>query len=127
MGVHAENTCCIYAIRCDVNGKMFIGWSCEPERRAAQLAVSLRSDRKYAPGRSELAEDFRKYGLGHFHLHILEDDVRPGHRESRKRYWIKEYKSDDPEYGYNTPERNGKPAINRVEGLPPKPGQRCGA
>ena len=120
-------TCSIYAIRCDVNVKVFIGYSHDPERRAADCIISLNSTRCYAPGRPEFSEDFRKYGLEHFDLHILESDIPDGHVRSREAHWINEYKADDPEHGYNKPKQKPRMEFKRAEGLPPKPRQRDGA
>ena len=127
MGVTGTKPCSIYAIRCDVNGKMYIGQSSNPERRAEIHFTSLRSKQSYSCGSPEFQEDFRKYGPEHFKLYILEENVPIGKRREREAHWIKEYQTTDPQHGYNRCAMTTKPKVTRASGLPPKPGQRDGA
>lgn len=126
-GEHPKKPGSIYAIRCDVNGKMYIGYSADPEKRAAQHFAAIRNDRYYACGTPDFAKDVRQYGQEQFTLHVLEADVPPEKLRDRDAYWTKVYKTTNPEYGYNICKLVSRPLVNRAEGLPPKPGRKGAA
>ena len=110
----------IYAIRCKTTGKVYIGRSQDPNERMKQHLQSLkRGDNHY--GHASFKEDFDKYGISDFVGYILESGVMPTKFREREAFWINEYKATDPKYGYNKDTMQYGPALEIVNGLPPKP------
>lgn len=44
---------------------------------------------------------FRRWGVENFTFQILEEDINIEELNEKEQRWIKKYRSDDPEYGYN--------------------------
>lgn len=124
----------IYAIRCKDNGRMYIGATANltsrinthfrelmnREKRAVERDSNGRRIGGSTPEGSLWQRDFDKYGKESFEVYILEENVSKDVREEREDYWIRKYKSYEPEYGYNKrTERLAKVEI--IKGLPPLP------
>lgn len=118
----------IYAIRCTVNGKMYIGRSGALESRIRSHFGELRGGRKKMRDRNgritkaDFQLDYDKHGECAFEVVILEEKI--GYLESlrREQYWIEEYQTTDPRYGYNhRKEKYTGRTIPIVKELPPKP------
>ena len=118
----------IYAIRCKANGKMYVGRSGALESRIRCYFTELRAGRK--KGRDEngritkadIQLDYDKFGESAFEVVVLEENV--GYLEGlrREKYWIEEYQTTDPRYGYNRrTEKHAGRTIPIVKELPPKP------
>lgn len=112
----------IYAIQCSENGKVYIGRTQNLSRRIKQhwqeKAYEARlmdtSDKKLGVVRSQFVQDFHKYGKDGFLIYVIEEDVSPETCDDREKFWINEYNSTDPRFGYN---RNGKSQFDGIENL----------
>lgn len=114
----------IYAIQCVENGKVYIGRTQYLSQRIrshwqekSKLAKLMNTtDKKFGIVRSQFVQDFAKYGKEGFCVYVLEEDVPPLMCDDRERFWINEYNSTDPRFGYN---RQGKKQFNGIENLMP--------
>lgn len=88
----------IYKITNDINGKIYIGSSTMLKRRKWDHFNKLSAGKH---GNSHLQNAYDKYGKEHFHFDILEyiDDVEK--LIERENYWIREFRSNNSEFGYN--------------------------
>ena len=119
----------IYAIRCEQNGKVYIGRTQDIERRLREHITELRNGNKriyngrgYGP--SDFQKDFNKYGESAFEIYILEEAVPPEVVREREAYWIAEYNATDREYGYNKNSEQPVKGFEKVKkGPPPKNGE----
>lgn len=114
----------IYAIQCIENGKVYIGRTqCLSQRirthwqeKSKEAQLMSTTDKKYGIVRSQFVQDFAKYGKEGFCVYVLEEDVPPAECDVRERFWIDEYNSTDPMFGYN---RQGKNQFSGIENLMP--------
>jgi hypothetical protein len=84
----------VYAIKCLVNGKMYIGESTYPmKRRVAHLSIA-KSDKTLTSTNDWLQEDIQKYGKKSFVFGIIEETLD---HKSRELYWIKYFKANNIE------------------------------
>jgi len=89
--------CGIYGIRNMANGKWYIGQSVDVERRKRfHISYCLRG----AHCNVHLQSSFNKYGVDNFEFRILEE-TEAGLLDIQERLWIKHYKSDNRQFGYN--------------------------
>lgn len=119
----------IYAIRCTVNGKMYVGRTSALESRIRSHFGDLRGGRKKGRDqngriiKADIQVDYDKFGESAFEVVVLEEGV--GYLEGlrREKFWIEEYQTTDPRYGYNrrTEKHAGRTMIPIVRELPPKP------
>ncbi len=118
----------IYAIRCKKNGKMYIGRSGTLERRIRSHFADLRAGRKKRRDengkftKAPIQLDYDKFGESAFDVVVLEEGIGYIAGLRREKFWIEEYQTEDPRYGYNV--RNDKHTgrvIPIVRELPPKP------
>ena len=125
MGCRCKAPSTIYAIRCSANGKVYIGRTQDLERRMREHLNALRKGTKDICRRVNCGfqADFDKYGESNFKLHILEGNVAQEDLRSRESYWIEEYRSSDPQYGYNLSSERMVEGFEVVDGIPPKPVQ----
>lgn len=114
----------IYAIRCKPNGKIFIGAAKRPSRTYRAHLNELRRGFKGLSTTAQVnrwQEDYNKYGAEAFELYILEPDVPFELRTEREAYYVREYRTLEADYGYNTAIGRAYPLEFRaIEGLPPK-------
>lgn len=121
MGWKCKTPSTIYAIRCSVNGKVYIGRTQDLERRMREHINALRKGTKDIGQRTNCGfqSDFDKYGESKFKLHILEKNVPQEDLRSREAYWIERYMAADPRYGYNLCSEKMVGGFEVVDGLPP--------
>lgn len=116
----------IYAIRCTLNDKVYIGRSYRFEARIREHFLELRKGKKteYRPGYGRVSSDFQvdynKYGEEYFEVYVLETDVPPEKCKEREAYWIKEYNSTSPQFGYNKLDERLFVMPEVIKGTPPK-------
>ena len=119
----------VYAIRCKINGKIYIGCTSDFSDRVKQHFSDLRHQQKTyrIPGKDERGptdwqKDYNQYGVDAFESYVIETDIPADKRKRAEFEWINEYKSNDSRYGYNIkPVMSLYSNINLVPGLPPKP------
>lgn len=118
----------IYGIRCKANGKMYVGRSGALESRIRSHLTDLRAGRKKGRDqngritKADIQLDYDKFGESAFEVVVLEENV--GYLEGlrREKFWIEEYQTTDPRYGYNRrAEKHTGRTIPIVRELPPKP------
>jgi group I intron endonuclease len=94
--------CGIYKITNIVNGKVYIGQSQNIEKRWREHRSRPFQNTEKSE-RNILYRAIRKYGLEFFEFSVIEEcDIKD--LNEREVYWIKFYKSKEPEYGYNATE-----------------------
>lgn len=122
MGVPITKPSTIYAIRCKINGRLYIGRTHQFQKRLREHFANLRNGAKICSptGRTNhlMQSDYKLFGEQAFEVYILEEQVPPDLCQEREAYWIEQYRSTDPRYGYN--KRDEKPKIPEPKkGLPP--------
>jgi group I intron endonuclease len=90
-------TCGIYYITNIINHKVYIGNSKNIEKRWWNHRSLLKKNNHF---NEHLQYSYNKYGVDNFKLFILEICL-PEKLEEREKFWIKELKAFEPEYGYN--------------------------
>ena len=95
----------IYAVRCEPNGKIYVGQSVDPKERMKDHLFFLKSEK------TTWNNDLKMYGKNNFRLYILEDNVPYERCNERETYWIKRFNAFNPNYGYNV----AKPCFRRYE------------
>lgn len=123
----------VYAIRCKENGRLYIGCTSSLQTRLRTHFGELRRQTKTYRWVDENGNadrgptlwqlDYNKFGESAFECYVLEDNIEESNRKERELYWIEEYKSWNPEYGYNIRRDPKKSYIFKpiAKGLPPKP------
>lgn len=125
MGWPITHPSVIYAIRCRRTGRVYIGRTYRLDQRIKEHFSELRRGLKSIctyPGRtvSQFQSDYNKYGEESFDVWVIERDVPPERCKEREAYWISEYNSADPRFGYNRLDEKLKPRIPPyIEGTPP--------
>lgn len=94
----------IYAIKNNINNKVYIGQSTDIKRRYSEHLRSAQPD-KYAQKSPRDANTpihlaMKKYGVDNFTLETLEE-VEREQLNNRERYWIQYFKSNQKQFGYN--------------------------
>lgn len=108
---------CIYAIRCVVNGKLYIGRTLRLEERIKIHFAELKSGRH---SNNQMLDDYKKYGKDNFEVYVIEENVP--YEERKKEYeYMRKYNSFDEKYGYNRGDRKKKESkeFECIHGLPP--------
>lgn len=119
----------VYAVRCSMTNKMYIGVTGNVERRMrahyAELSGGLKTSHLLgASGQvpSAWQIDFNRYGKSAFDVFILETDIPFTEREVKERYWINLYRTYDPRFGYNNIGKDQEEATFCIcPGKPPLP------
>lgn len=83
----------VYKITNKVNGKIYIGWSKNPQER-------FRTHQRRT-NKSRLRHAMCKYGIQNFDLIVLEEHTSKQNVKNAEIRLIAEYKSQDPDVGYN--------------------------
>lgn len=99
----------IYKLECTKTGRVYIGKTCNPEKRHKQHLFMLKA-RKHVI--EEMQTDFDKYGESSFVFTVLESVNRQPISEKaiytdaeREKQIMLEYRSYLPEFGYNYKDR----------------------
>lgn len=87
----------IYKIECLVNRKVYIGQTKNKTKRIQEHKRTLKNNEHYS---YHLQRAWNKYGKNNFKFSIIEECSKENVDE-RERYWIRHYKSNNPQYGYN--------------------------
>ena len=127
MGWPIKEPSTIYAIRCKANGKIYVGATYRLEQRIKEHFSELKKEQKRTykyPGyvEADIQRDYNKWGEAGFEVYVIEEGVSPASRKEREAFWIEEFKTSNPSFGYNKRDERikGLPAeIKR--GVPPKP------
>lgn len=119
---------CVYAIRCKVNGRLYVGCTSDIETRIANHFCELRNHKKIKQSNVskrttgvEWQTDYDKYGEKAFEIYVLEEKVAKEERFTREAYWMKKYDSTNPTKGYNHDCHLSRPVFKISSGLPPMP------
>ena len=89
----------IYKIVNKINGKVYVGQSVNMKNRYAQHLNSLRKNEHY---NRYLQRSFNKYKEKSFYAEVVEF-CEPEELNQKEKYWIKKFKSEYNDYGYNAP------------------------
>lgn len=95
-----ERICGIYKIQNKVNGKVYIGQSVNIKKRFYIHRYNAYNKENKSTYDLYLYIAMRKYGKDNFTYEIIEV-CEKGILDQREIYWIKYYKSNQKEYGYN--------------------------
>lgn len=87
----------IYGIHNTANGKWYIGQSIDLDKRRRGHFLSLRNGYHF---NAALQADFSKHGEDSFEWHVIELVVE-GALDTREQTWIAQYRSTEPDFGYN--------------------------
>lgn len=87
----------IYKITNLINKKVYIGQSTNLRKR-----ISGHKAKAEAGSRLLMYVDMRKYGYVNFHIEEIDTAENHTEGDKKERYYIKEYNSTNPEYGYNS-------------------------
>lgn len=99
----------IYMHKNKINGKMYIGKTCQdPEKRFGSNGSGYRNCKMFY-----LA--IKKYGWNNFEHIVLCSNLSPEEANIKEREYIKEYKSNDTKFGYNI--RTGGQGIESEDSL----------
>jgi group I intron endonuclease len=103
-----EGFVCVYGIRCKETNRIYIGSTCNLEKRLKDHFRVLKggfkkiTSHKHKPNRNHpFQTDFNDFGMESFEVFILEQDIPKYMRDEREEYWIDKYHSTDAKYGYN--------------------------
>lgn len=97
MSKHKAQKKDIYIITNDINQKVYIGQTVNPQQRWGQYVSLVKKN----PNAQVISRAMSKYGIEHFTMSILESQVV--NYDEREKYWIKKYNSIVPN-GYNVAE-----------------------
>lgn len=86
---------CIYLIKNNLDGKVYVGQSKNPTSRKKNHWAAGRHNR-----RGHLYDAMRKHGIDHFCFSIIEE-CDDSNADDRERFWISHYDSMNPAKGYN--------------------------
>lgn len=116
----------VYAIRCKENGKLYIGSTIRLNQRIYQHFRELKAHAKTRVSNVNRItsyvnwqSDYDKYGEEAFEVYCIESNIPEIDLKKREFYWIEEYKTRNPNYGYNS---NGlvKASYEIINELPPR-------
>src|SRR5574343_15467 len=102
----------IYKITNEINGKVYIGQTV----RSLQVRIS-EYRRKSVTGTYPIYLAMRKYGFDNFTFEVQEVVGDVESLNSRERYWVRQYRSNESDYGYNQTDGgdNGKTLTEEVK------------
>jgi group I intron endonuclease len=98
-----ENVCGIYIITNIINGKVYVGQSTDIRQRWWHHKYELN---KQIHSNRHLQGAWNQYGKENFEFSILEL-CEENDLDNREIYWISEYNSKNPEFGYNLSDGGG--------------------
>lgn len=91
----------VYLIRNKRNHKIYVGQSKDILKRFRQYEWGSTTDRDYTETAHPITKAIREEGIENFEFAIVERSNDLQKRVQLEAEYIKKYKSDDPEYGYN--------------------------
>ncbi len=94
----------IYAIKCKVNNKIYIGCTIDFEKRWKTHKIVLNKNYRYC--NKYLREDWILYGEENFEFVIIEKCNKESFKE-REQYWIDSFNSLNKDTGYNIHDSSG--------------------
>ena len=125
-----SKTCTVYAIRCTMTGRVYVGVTGAITGRIKQHFRELESQSKAchvlgASGRpfSLWQLDYIRYGRYAFEVYVLEGNIPFTQRKEAEQKWIKAYEATNPKYGYNTQGIDAD-EFEILPGRPPFPNER---
>ena len=118
----------VYAIMNRETKRMYIGCTCDVQRRIGQHFDELAKHKKIRysnvnkePTGKEWQDDYDKYGADSFDFYVLETDISFSERMTRESCWIKTYHANDPAHGYNKACRKDDRVYEIKQGFPVLP------
>lgn len=98
----------VYCLRNLVNAKVYVGFSSNPEKRWAR-----ERDGAHHPKNQHystiLSRAIRKYGWDSFAKEILEECTDQASGLEAEKKWVRQLRSNEPDFGYNMDEGGGMP------------------
>ena len=95
-----------YAIKCNANGKIYVGSTIDLKRRIYEhqyQAKQIQLGNWICPnGITQMSKDIETFGWQGFQWYVIEENVPFEERREKEKYWIARYSATDPEKGYNT-------------------------
>ena len=92
----SKNTYCIYKHTNKINGKVYIGQTCQkPEHRWGS------EGQFYTERQPAIHAAIQKYGWDNFEHEILNEGLTQDEANRQEKYWVKYFSANDPLYGYN--------------------------
>lgn len=79
----------VYKIQCLENSRIYIGQTCDFDRRMIEHKSELRRNKH---GNCILQEDYNKYGLNSFEISVLEYCNSKEDSLKREKYWINQFR-----------------------------------
>ena len=115
----------VHAIKCDINGRVYVGCTSDVQRRVYQHFIALKNQAKtkrstvngIISGES-WQEDYNRYGEEAFSVYVLESDIPYKDRRIREKWWIHKYDACNPKSGYNA-QGIKRPVYTIQSGKPP--------
>lgn len=103
----------IYCIECLPTGKKYIGQTItKPSQRKARHFSYLDNNMHSNP---YLQAAYNKYGRRDFKFYVLEKGICPLRIDEREVYWISNFKSTDPDYGFNLKPGGKNPGFSPMQ------------
>lgn len=96
-GVKMDKVSGIYKIENILNGKIYVGQSCNVYDREKQHTCELRQGKHF---NKHLQNAVNEYGIENFKFSLLEE-CKKADLDEREKFWIKELQSANKKYGYN--------------------------
>ena len=91
---------CVYVHENQINGKVYVGMTCCPEKRFAGKGSNYK---QFFRGRkSKFGLAIEKYGWDNFTHEIIWDNLTINEARRMERHLIDFYSATDPQYGYNS-------------------------
>lgn len=94
----------VYAIKNNVTDKIYVGRTCNPERRWQTHMYDLRARRHNV---SDMTIDYHKYGKESFSFEVVGAYKTEDMAKTMETFYMKVLRSQNPAYGYNHLDRNG--------------------
>ena len=116
-----------YAIRCEKNGRMYIGCCANVDQRIRQHIGELRRGKKTMRvaynkrGDSPWQKDFDEHGCESFKAYILEENIPAETASDIEGRYILKYRTNEPEFGYNLTVPKKQLPIELIKGMAPIP------
>ena len=90
---------CVYIHENQINGKVYVGMTCCPEKRFAGKGCNYKQS--FRGKKSPFGLAIEKYGWDNFTHEIIYNDLTLEEARQMEKYLIKFYSATDPRYGYN--------------------------